>query len=165
MFSYKHESTQKYFLNLPFQLLSIFYAIMILSNFIILTSRTTLSLFDLNLPLNLSYFLPFCESFFIFYLLLTLIEIYWLKIFYKFVWKSVRPLDEGFVVSCLTLNNIVFATLLSIGWLMSGKGKLSLMYVADPFEWHITFWINESLETYFRYYNQLRSKLFTPSEC
>ena len=119
-------------------------------NIFFLNVRIILTIFGLTLPLNLAYFIVLCENILIFYFLLTLIEISWLKYFYKFVWKSVRPLDEGFVVSCFTLNNIVFATLLSIGWLMSGKGKLLLMHVADPFEWHVTFWLNESLETYFR---------------
>ena len=119
-------------------------------NIFFLNVRIILTIFGLTLPLNLAYFIVLCESIMIFYFLLTLIEISWLKYFYKFVWKSVRPLDEGFVVSCFTLNNIVFATLLSIGWLMSGRGKRYLMHVADPFEWHITFWLNESLETYFR---------------
>ena len=133
-------------------------------NIFLLNVRIILIIFGLILPMNLAYFIVLCENVLAVYFLLTLIEISWLKYSYTFVWKSVRPLDEGFVVSCLTLYNLVFATLLSIGWLMSGRGKILLMYVADPFEWHITFWINWSLETYFRYYNQLRSKLFTPSE-
>ena len=125
---------------------------MIGSNSITLTLRTILSIFNLTLPLNLAYFfLPFCESFFIFYSLLTYIEITWLKYFYKFVWKSVRPLDEGFVVSCFTLNNIVFATLLTGAWVMSGTGKMYLMNVIDPFQWHITFWIDHSFNSDFRY--------------
>ena len=126
------------------------YSIMIASNITILTLRTIITIFDLTLPLNLSYFILFCESFSIFYQLLTFIEISWLKYFYKFVWKSVRPLDDGFVVSCFTLNNIVFGTLLSIAWIMSGSGKLHLMHVADPFEWHITYWISDPTKTSFR---------------
>ena len=50
--------------------------------------------------MNVAYFLTFCEVTMTNYFLLTLIEISWLKYFYKYVWKSVRPLDEGFVVSC-----------------------------------------------------------------
>ena len=134
-----------------FQLLSIIYAIIIGSNITILTIRTILTIFDLTLPLNLSYLLLFCESFLILFYLLTFIEISWLKYSYKFVWKSIRPLDEGFVVSCFTLNNIVFSILLSIAWIMSGLGKMFLKNVTDPFEWHVTFWINEPFDTYFRY--------------
>ena len=134
----------------PFQLLSIIYAINIGSNVTILTIRTILTVFDLTLPLNISYFFLFCECLSIFYNLLTIIEISWLKYFYKFVWKSVRPLDEGFVVSCFTLNNIIFGALLTIAWIMSGSGKKWLMKVADPLEWHITFWISDPSETYFR---------------
>ena len=147
-----HMDDRKYdaLLNLPFQLLSIVFAIMIGCNLTLLTLRTILIIFDLTLPLNLSYFLFFCEFFFLFYYILTYTEVSWLKYFYKFVWKSVRPLDEGFVVSCCTLNNIVFGSLLSIVFMMSGRGKKWLMHVADPLDWHITFWISDPPETYFR---------------
>ena len=126
------------------------YAIVIGINITILTLRTIITILGLSLPLIISYFILFCESFSIFYQLLTFIEISWLKYFYKFVWKSVRSLDDGMVVSCFTLNNTVFATLLSIAWIMSGSGKLHLMHVADPFEWHITFWISDPTKTCFR---------------
>ena len=119
-------------------------------NITIITLRTIIALLGLSLPFIFSYFILFCESFSIFYQLLTFIEICWLKYFYKFVWKSVRPLDDGFVVSCFTLNNTVFGTLLSIAWIMSGSGKLHLMHVDNPFEWHITFWISNPTKTSFR---------------
>ena len=138
------------FSNILFQLLSIIYAIIIGSNLTTLTIRTILTIFDLTLPINFSYFFLFCECFFVYYYLLTIIEISWLKFFFKFVWKSVRPLDEGFVVFCFTFNNIVFGTLLTIAWMMSGSGKIWLMKVADPLEWHITFWISDPSATYFR---------------
>ena len=135
-------------LNLPFQLLSIAYAIQIGCNVIVLTFRTILTIFELTLPLNLSYFFFFCFFFSLCFLILTLIEISWLKYFYKFVWRSVRPLDEGLVVSCFILNNIAFGTLLTIVQMMSGRGKIWLMTLADPFEWYITFSISDHSETY-----------------
>ena len=130
--------------------MSIFHAIAIACNIIFLTVRTVLTVFGLTLPMNVAYFLAFCEVTMSYYFLLNLIEISWLKYFYKYVWKSVRPLDEGFVVSCFTLNNIAFSTLLSGAWLMSGRGQRFLKSLVDPLEWHITFWINESVVTPFR---------------
>ena len=125
--------------------MSIFYMLLIGSNIFNLTLQTFLVVFGFTLPLNVAYYQVFCESFLYFFLLLTLIEISWLKYMHKFVWKSVRPLDEAFVVTCCTLNKTVFCTLLSMAWIQSYGGKNLLLAITDPFEWHMTYWINDDL--------------------
>ena len=103
-----------------FQLMSTFYILLIGSNIINHTLTTILVIFTLKLPLNIALVQIFCESMLWHFFLLTLIEISWLKYLHKFVWKSIRPLDEGFVVGYCTLNNAVFSALLSIAWIKSG---------------------------------------------
>ena len=125
--------------------MSIFYMLLICSNIFNLTLQTFLVVFGFTLPLNVAYYQVFCESFLYFFPILTLIEISWLKYMHKFVWKSVRPLDEGFVVTCCTLNKAVFCTLLSIAWIQSYGGKNLLLTITDPFEWHMTYWINDGI--------------------
>ena len=115
------------------------------SNIFNLTLQTFLVVFGFTLPLNVAFYQVFCESFLYFFLLLTLIEISWLKYMHKFVWKSVRPLDEAFVVTCCTLNKTVFCTLLSMAWIQSYGGKNLLLAITDPFEWHMTYWINDDI--------------------
>ena len=132
--------------------MTIFYILTIVSNLINLTLQTTLVIFGLTLPLNFAYLQVLCLSFMYFFFLLTLTEITWLKYLHKYVWKSVRPLDEGFVVTCCTLNNIVFSALFSIAWIQSNGGKVLIMTITNPFEWHMTYWITEENvnDNYFR---------------
>ena len=132
--------------------MTIFYMLTIVSNLINLTLHTTLVIFGITLPLNFAYLQVLCLSFMYFFFLLTLTEITWLKYLHKYVWKSVRPLDEGFVVTYCTLNNTVFSTLFSIAWIKSSGGKMLIFAITDPFEWHMTYWINEGKisDNYFR---------------
>ena len=132
--------------------MTIFYMLTIVSNLINLTLQTTLVVFGITLPLNFAYLQVLCLSFMYFFFLLTLTEITWLKYLHKYVWKSVRPLDEGFVVTCCTLNNTVFSTLFSMAWIKSSGGKMLIFAITDSFEWHMTYWINEKKisDNYFR---------------
>ena len=132
--------------------MTIFYMLTIVSNLINLTLHTTLVIFGITLPLNFAYLQVLCLSFMYFFFLLTLTEITWLKYLHKYVWKSVRPLDEGFVVTYCTLNNTVFSTLFSMAWIKSSGGKMLIFAITDPFEWHMTYWINEEKisDNYFR---------------
>ena len=136
-----------------FQLMSTFYILLIGSNIINHTLTTILVIFSLKLPLNIALVQIFCESMLWHFFLLTLIEISWLKYLHKFVWKSIRPLDEGFVVAYCTLNNTVFSALLSIAWIKSSGGKFLLMTITNPMEWHMNYWINDGIlidNNYFR---------------
>ena len=135
-----------------YQLMSIFYMLVIGSNLINLNFQMILTIFGWTISSNLAYLNLFCQFFLVVYFFLTLIEISWLKYLHKFIWKSVRPLDDGFVVACCTFNNIVFSTVLAVAWIMSGGGKAFLISILCSLEWHLTFWINEdaSIRTYFR---------------
>ena len=142
--------------------MTIFYTSMIMSNLINLNFQFILTLFDLTISLNLAYTHLFCEFFLVVYFFLTLIEITWLKYLYKFIWKSMRSIDDCFVVACCCINNVVFSTLLAVAWIMSGGGKAFLVSILRSFEWHITFWINEHVifRTYFRYQKILICLIF-----
>ena len=132
--------------------MTIFYMLTIVSNLINLTLQTTLVIFGITLPLNFAYLQVLCLSFMYFFFLLTLTEITWLKYLHKYVWKSVRPIDEGFVVTYCTLNNTVFSTLFSMAWIKVSGGKMLIFAITDPFEWHMTWWINDEKisDNYFR---------------
>ena len=123
--------------------MSIFYVLMIASNLINLNIRVILTVFGLTLPIKLAYVQIFCEFTLILFLLLTLIEITWIKYLYKFVWKSVRPIDEGFVVTCCTLINTTFSSLLSVAWIKSEGGKLNIKSITGSFDWHYNYLLNE----------------------
>ena len=123
--------------------MSIFYLWMIGSNLINLNIRVILTVFGLTLPINLAYVQIFCEFALILYLLLTLIEITWIKYLYKFVWKSVRPIDECFVVTCCTLINATFSSFLSVAWIKSGGGNLNIKSITGSFDWHFNYWLYE----------------------
>ena len=123
--------------------MSIVYMLLIGSNLIILNLQTILNVFGLTIPLNVAYIHVSCCFGTFYFLLLTIINITWLKYLNKFFWKSVRPLDEGFIVSLCTLNNSLFSTLLTTAWIQSNGGKFLLWTITDPFEWHMTYWIKE----------------------
>ena len=132
--------------------MSIFYMLLIVSNLVNLTFQTFLVVFGMTLPMHMAYIQIFCQFTLYSIFLLTLTEITWLKFLHKYVWKSVRPLDEGFVVTCCTLNNVVFSALFSIAWIQSNGGKVLIMTITNPFEWHMTYWITEENvnDNYFR---------------
>lgn len=132
--------------------MSIFYMLAIGSNLINLNFQVILTIFGWTIPLSLAFVNLFCQFFLIVYFFLTTIEISWLKYLHKFIWKSVRPIDDGFVVACCTINNIVFSSILAVAWIMSGGGMAFLISILCSFEWHLTFWINEdaSIKTHFR---------------
>jgi len=135
-----------------YQLMSIFYMLAIGSNLINLNFQVIFTILGWTIPLSLAYVNLFCQFFLIVYFFLTTIEISWLKYLHKFIWKSVRPIDDGFVVTCCTINNIVFSSILAVAWIMSGGGMAFLISILCSFEWHLTFWINKdaSIKTYFR---------------
>ena len=133
--------------------MSIFYVLMIGSNLINLNIRVILTVFGLTLPINLAYVQIFCEFTLILFLLLTLIEITWIKYLYKFVWKSVRSIDEGLIVTCCTLINATFSSLLSVAWIKSGGGKLNIKSITGSFDWHFNYRlieVNPDNYNYFR---------------
>ena len=132
--------------------MSIFYMLLIVSNLVNLTFQTFLVVFGMTLPMHMAYIQIFCQFTLYSIFLLTLTEITWLKFLHMYVWKSVRPLDEGFVVTCCTLNNVVFSALFSIAWIQSNGGKVLIMTITNPFEWHMTYWITEENvnDNYFR---------------
>ena len=119
--------------------MSIFYMLLIVSNLVNLTFQTFLVVFGMTLPMHMAYIQIFCQFTLYSIFLLTLTEITWLKFLHMYVWKSVRPLDEGFVVTYYTLNNTVFSTLFSMAWIKVSGGKMLIFAITDPFEWHMTY--------------------------
>ena len=62
--------------------------------------------FDIRFPLYFGQLKTFVENALQFSEILLGIEVCWIKYWITFVWKSVHPIDDQFVVTCIAIINI-----------------------------------------------------------
>ena len=121
----KHLITTKFFGFSIFQLFSNLYAVFIISNITTLNLSTFSNVFDVRFPLWIGYAQFIIVHFNILFIIFTFLECIVLKYWMKFVCKTILPIDTQFVVTTLTITNLIIGSFLAFVRLQSGGGAVS----------------------------------------
>ena len=76
--------------------------------------------FEVQMPMGIIYACHFIRTASCFSLLFILLESVLIRYWTEFVWKTVKPIDDQFVIFCLTLINTFVSSYLSILKILSG---------------------------------------------
>ena len=106
---------------------------MFILNNLLFTASTIQNGFDLNDTPFLKDLRAFCMYQYHFYALLIIFEVGFIKFWMKHIRKRLIVMDEAFIVTCLTLQNVMMSTLFTISKITIGDNEntISLMSVRE----------------------------------
>ena len=108
------------------------------------------SVFDITFPTYVGFIKAAVEKTLMETALLLQVESIWIKYWIEFKWKSVRPIDDSFVVTCLVIVNIFIGFSSATITLTLAGGDIPLTYgIVSPFD----RFMNMNNNTKYRYEN------------
>ena len=104
-------------INSHFNILQLFtsvYFVFLVMNTLIATVKAVCFIFEINSPTFVNYFQIFVSVFAVTFIMLTLVEYCLFKLWIEFVWKSVRPTNDQFLVFFLQMSNLTLGLMVTV---------------------------------------------------
>ena len=121
--------------NFSFQLFTIQYILLLIANLIPLNISFIAFVFEITFPIYIGYFKAILEFSFIPFAVFLQIESIWIKYWFEFKWKCVKPIDDQFVVTSLVYINLLLALSLSSAGVIISGGTLPLtLGIVSPYD-------------------------------
>ena len=114
-----------------FQLSSLGFTIVILRNLVILNLATIFALFDIHFPFYIVYIHKFVTVFSMFFFLFLVIQSCIIRYWTEFIWKSVRPIDDRFVMAFLTAKDTFLSILFSTMVVWNADGMKDTWWLSN----------------------------------
>ena len=93
-----------------------------------------------HLPIFACYINTLAHEFMKLYGAFINFEIFFIKYWVEFIWKSVRQVDDNFIMVFLTVSNLSFAIIFSHSMLVSGDEHISSKLLMNEFDWTTLFY-------------------------
>ena len=120
--------------------------VLLMANVIPLTISFLSFSFDIWFPISICYVKAYFDIMAVVFVILLQIEICWFKYWVEFKWKSVKQINDSFVISSLVVVNFVISSYVSILGVIESAGIQPITIgISSPFD---------------RYVNMNRSKGF-----
>ena len=84
--------------------------------------------FDITFPIYIGYFKGTIEFSVLIFAVLIQIETIWIKYWIEFKWKSVKPIDDKFVLTSLIIINTVISICIAISVVILSGGNIPMTY-------------------------------------
>ena len=102
--------------------------------------------FDITFPTFVGFIKAAIEKTLMETALLLQVESIWIKYWIEFKWKSVRSIDDNFVVTCLVIINIIIGLASATTTLTLAGGDIPLTFgIVSPFDRYIHMNFNTSV--------------------
>ena len=95
---------------------------------------------DRNLPIFASYLLTLTHEFMQMYGAFLNFEIFFIKYWVEFIWKSVRQVNDNFIMVFLTVSNLSFAIIFTHWIVVSGDEHINAKLLMNEFDWTTLFY-------------------------
>ena len=82
--------------------------------------KISMLVLEVQMPMGIIYVCHFIRTASSFFLMFIIFESVLIRYWTEFVWKTVKPIDDQFVIFCLTLINTFISSYLSIFKILSG---------------------------------------------
>ena len=89
-------------------------------NLTIFNVKISMLVLEVQMPMGIIYACHFIRTTASFFLMFIIFESVLIRYWTEFVWKTVKPIDDQFVIFCLTLINTFISSYLSILKILSG---------------------------------------------
>ena len=109
--------------------------LLLIANWIPLNLMFVGFVFDITFPTFVGFIKAAVEKTLMETALLLQVESIWIKYWIEFKWRSVRPIDDKFVVTCLVIVNIFIGLSSATITLTLAGGDIPLTYgIVSPFD-------------------------------
>ena len=95
---------------------------------------------DRDLPIFASYLLTLTHEFMQMYGAFLNFEIFFIKYWVEFIWKSVRQVNDNFIMVFLTVSNLSFAMIFTHWIVVSGDEHINAKLLMNEFVWTTLFY-------------------------
>ena len=135
------------FIQIFLQLFTTQYGLLLVANLIPLNITFLSFVFDITFPIYIGFFKGAIEFSVLIFAVLLQIETIWIKYWIEFKWKSVKPIDDKFVLTSLIIINTVISICIAISVVILSGGNIPMTYgIVSTFD----RWINmNSNDAYF----------------
>ena len=82
-------------------------------------------LFDIHYPFFIAYIYKLIRIFSIIFYCLLGIQTYIIRFWIEFIWKSIRSINDSFVMVCITVINTFLSFILAAGTIWNAEGMKS----------------------------------------
>ena len=112
--------------------------VLIMANVIPLTISFLAFSFDIWFPISICYLKAYFDIMAVVFVILLQIEICWIKYWVEFKWKSVKQINDGYVITSLVLVNFAISSYVSILGVIESAGIQPITIgIGSPFERHV----------------------------
>ena len=92
---------------------------------------TISALFDIRYPFFIAYIYQLFRFFSIIFYFLLIIQTCAIRFWIEFVWKSIRSINDSFVMVCITVINTFLSFILAAGTIWNAEGMESTLFIDD----------------------------------
>ena len=108
---------------------------LLMANVIPLTISFLSFSFDIWFPISICYLKAYIDIMSVVFVILLQIEICWIKYWVEFKWKSVKQINDGFVITFLVVANLAISSYVSILGVMESAGIQPITIgISSPFD-------------------------------
>ena len=109
--------------------------VLLMANVIPLTISFLSFSFDIWFPILICYLKAYFDIMAVVFVILLQIEICWIKYWVEFKWKSVKQINDGFVITSLVVVNFVISSYVSILGVIESAGIQPITIgISSPFD-------------------------------
>ena len=109
--------------------------VLLMTNVIPLTISFLSFSFDIWFPISICYLKAYFDITAVVFVILLQIEICWIKYWVEFKWKSVKQINDGFVITSLVVVNFVISSYVSILGVIESAGIQPITIgISSPFD-------------------------------
>ena len=91
-------------------------------NLTCLNLLTISALFDIHYPFFIAYIYQLLKVFSIIFYFLLIIQTCIIRFWIEFIWKSVRSINDSFVMVCITVSNTFLSFIIAAGNIWNAEG-------------------------------------------
>ena len=112
--------------------------VLLVANVIPLTIAFLSFSFDIWFPTPICYFKAYLDIVTVMFIILLQLEICWIKYWIEFRWKSVKQINDEFVVALLFIINLFVSSYVSVLGVVESAGMQPMTKgISSPFDRHV----------------------------